>query len=89
MACCSSRCKRRHKCAHYVNNPRGIEGVESIEDYYWFGSGSISSDGCEDHWRCGPHGDWGMFAPIDVELLKKQRDVIDKTIKELERGIFD
>ena len=30
-----------------------------------------------------------MFTPVDVNLLKEQRDALDKTIKELERGEFD
>ena len=84
MACCSSECERKHLCVHYVGNPRGTDKIESVESYYWFGSGSISSEGCENHWWCGPHGDWGMFTPIDVNLLKKQKDALDKTIKELE-----
>jgi hypothetical protein len=72
-----------------VNNLKEHDGIESVEDYYWFGSGSISLEGCTEHWWCGPHGNWGMFTPIDVELLKKQRDALDKIIKELERGEFD
>lgn len=89
MACCSNQCERRHKCANHMNNPRGTNGIESVENYYWFGSGSISSEGCTENWWCGPHGNWGMFTPVNVELLKKKRDALDKTIKELECGIFD
>jgi hypothetical protein len=89
MACCSSRCERRHKCANYTGNPRETNGWETVEDYYWFGTGSISYEGCTENWWCGPHGDWGMFRPVDVELLKKQRDALDKTIKELESGEYD
>ena len=89
MACCSERCERRNKCAHYTGNPSGTDGWESVEDYYYFGSSSISSEGCEENWRCGPHGNWGMFTPVDVNLLKKRRDALDKMIKELECGEFD
>lgn len=89
MACCSNQCERRHKCANHMNNPRGTNGIESVENYYWFGSGSISSEGCTETWWCGPYGNWGMFTPVDVNLLKEQRDALDKTIKELECGIFD
>lgn len=89
MACCSSRCERRHLCAHYTGNPRETDGLESVEDYYWYGSGSISSEGCTEHWWCGPHGNWGMFTPANVELLKKQRDALNETIKELESGKYD
>lgn len=89
MACCSNQCERRHKCAHYTGNPREADEYESIENYYYFGSCSISSEGCEEHWWCGPHGNWGMFTPINTELLKRQRDALDKTIEELERGEYD
>lgn len=89
MACCSLRCERWRKCANHTSNPRGHDGIESVEDYYWFGSGSISSEGCTEHWWCGPHGNWGMFSPIDVELLRKQRASLDKLIGELERGEYD
>lgn len=88
MTCCSSECERKHLCAHYINNPRETTGYESVENYYTFGFGSISSEGCTTRWECGPHGGWGMFAPINVELLKKQRDALDKTIKELESGKY-
>lgn len=88
MACCSNRCERKLKCAHHMDNPRETNGWESVEDYYYYGSGSISSEGCEEHWWCGPHGNWGMFTPIDVELLKKQRASLDKLISELEQGIY-
>ena len=89
MVCCSSQCERRRLCAHYMDNPRGTDEYESVESYYTFGSGSISSEGCEVHYWCGPHGDWGMFTPINVELLKKKRDALDETIKELESGKYE
>lgn len=89
MACCSSICEIRHKCANYTGNPREAGYIENVEDYYWYGSGSISSEGCTENWWCGPHGNWGMFTPINMELLKKQRDALDKRIKELERGEYD
>ena len=85
MACCSAQCARRHKCAHYIDNPRGVDTVESVESYYWFGSGSANG---EEHWWCGPHGNWGMFTPVDVELLKERRATLDKLINELEQGIY-
>lgn len=89
MACCSSQCERRHLCAHYMDNPRETYRGESIEDYYWCGYGSISSAGCEESWWCGPHGDWGMFTPMNVEILKKYRDALNETIKELESGKYE
>ena len=30
-----------------------------------------------------------MFEPINVELLKKQRDALNETIKELESGKYE
>jgi hypothetical protein len=72
-----------------MDNPRETYKGEYVEDYYWYGSGSVSSEGCEEYWWCGPHGSWGMFTPLNVELLKKYRDVLDKTIRELERGEYD
>ncbi len=89
MACCSGQCERKHLCAHNTANPRETDGWENVEDYYWYGSGSISSEGCTEHWWCGPHGNWGMFTPINVELLKKQRDRLNETIKELESGKYE
>ena len=89
MACCSNQCARRHKCARYMDNPSEGDGVESLVNWYSHGWCSYTDDGLEEHNDCGPHGDWGMFTPINVELLKKQRDALDKTIKELECGIFD
>lgn len=89
MACCSSQCERRHLCAHNTVNPRETYGLETVEDYYWYGSGSISSEGCTEYWWCGPHGNWGMFTPINVELLKKQRDTLNETIKKLESGKYE
>ena len=89
MACCSNQCERRNKCAHYIGNPSENDGVESVVNWYSHGWASYSDTGCEQHWDCGPHGNWGMFSPVNVELLKKQRDSLDKLIGELERGEFD
>ena len=89
MACCSSQCERRHLCAHYMGNLSESDRVESVESYYTFGSGSISSEGCKAYYWCGPYGDWRMFTPINVEILKKQRDALNETIKELESGKYD
>lgn len=89
MACCSTKCERQHKCAYHINNPRKNTGIESVEDYYWYGSGSISTEGCTEHWWCGPHGNWKMFSPIDIELLKQQRDQLTKIITELEQEIYE
>jgi hypothetical protein len=84
MACCSSQCERKHLCAYYIDNPRETAGYESVESYYTFGSCSISSEGCRETWACGPMGSWGMFRPINPDILRKQIDRLNNTIKELE-----
>ena len=94
MICCNGQCERRHLCANHINSPRETNAIETVEDLYWFGSSAISynlstgTSKCEEHYWCGPHGDWRMFEPINVELLKKQRDALDETIKELESGKY-
>jgi hypothetical protein len=67
-----------------MTNPRESNSYESIESYYTFGSGSISSEGCKVTYWCGPLGDWGMFTPINTELLRNQIDRLNAAIKELE-----
>lgn len=89
MACCSSECERKHLCAHYMGNPRETDGYESLVGWYTHGWVSYSDDECKKHNDCGPHGDWGMFRPINVELLKRQRDALNETIKELESGKYE
>lgn len=94
MICCSVECKRQHVCAQHINSPRETNAIETVEDLYWFGSVALScnlstgTSDYEEHWWCGPHGDWRMFTPINVELLKKQRDALNETIKELESGKY-
>lgn len=84
MICCSKECEKMHKCALHINNTNEDNRYDTVEDYYWFGSGSVSANRCETTWACGPHGDWGMFRHVDIKMLKKQRDALDKIIKELE-----
>lgn len=90
MICCSVECERQHICAQHINSPRETNAIETVENLYWFGSTEISynlstgTSKCEEHYWCGPHGDWRIFEPISVELLKKQRDALNETIKELE-----
>ena len=84
MACCSNNCERKHLCAHHIDNPRDTYGIETVIDYYYYSSGSISLKECPDTWWCGPQGDWGMFVPIKPELIKNQIDKLKNTLKELE-----
>ena len=95
MICCSAECKRQRLCANHINSPRETNAIETVEDLYWFESYAISynlstgESNCEEHYWCGPHGYWRMFTPINVELLKKQRDALNETIKELEGGKYE
>ena len=89
--CCSNICERRYLCANHIDSPidENADKITIVEDYWSYGSCSISSNGITDeHYWCGPHGDYKMFTPIKVELLKKQIDVLNKTIKELESGKY-
>ena len=65
--CCSDKCERWFDCAlHETNN----EGINYCEDFYNFGSGSISSEGCTEHWWCSEKGNWGMFVQVEHEWNK-------------------
>jgi hypothetical protein len=88
VCCCSTVCERKHLCANHIDSPidESTDKITLVEDYWSFGSCSISSEGItnEDYW-CGPMGDYKMFTPIKVELLEKQIATIKETIKELEK----
>lgn len=66
--CCSNKCEKQLECAnHAINN----EGMNYAEDFYNFGSGSLSSGGLKENFLCSELGNWGMFVPIekiDVEV---------------------
>lgn len=69
-SCCSIQCKKRWDCAkHCFNNI----GAYPSEDYFTFGSGSISSDGCKVEYWCGELGDYKMFKPkaVDYTIVSK------------------
>ena len=60
--CCSNECERQFECAlHSINN----EGTNYCENFYNFGSGSISSEGCTEHWWCSEKGNWDMFVQVE------------------------
>ena len=62
---CCSNCERQYECAnHAINN----EGMNYAEDFYNFGSGSISSGGLKDNFLCGELGNWGMFVQIEPKI---------------------
>ena len=82
--CCSDKCERRFECAkHDINN----EGISVCENFYSFGTGSITDNGCEIvHW-CGEAGNWKMFEPIivvdDIVAIVKE-EMVTITKKEYE-----
>lgn len=65
MLCCSEYCEKKNQCGLYYRNPqpeyRKYDNVESLASHGW---GSISAQGCEVHYDCGPSGDYKMFTPI-------------------------
>lgn len=85
--CCSTRCEKRYECnKHCFNNV----GSYTSEDFYTFGTGSISSEGCkEEHW-CGELGNYKMFEPIKKQTDYQQwRDWFDKWNVEYEEEIWN
>lgn len=59
---CCSKCERQYECAnHAINN----EGMNYAEDFYNFGSGSLSSGGLKENFLCSELGNWGMFVPVE------------------------
>lgn len=65
--CCSNKCKRRFECAKAdINN----EGTHYVEDFYSFGTGTFTDNGCEiEHW-CGKFVDYKMFEPVkDTSIM--------------------
>ena len=62
--CCSNVCKKQTECArHSMNN----EGMHYVEDFYSFGSGTLTNDGCKIECWCGELGNYKMFKPIEEE----------------------
>lgn len=62
--CCSTQCERRNTCALSDINTVG-QAILVVEDYYNYGIGSITSTKSEIFWWCGPHGNWGMYIPLE------------------------
>lgn len=63
-ACCSFRCEKYSTCKRAF-----ISGY--TEDYYSFGSGSISDAGIKEEYWCGPKGNYKMYIPINTPELGK------------------
>ena len=61
--CCSDKCEKRFECAKAdINN----KGTHYVEDFYFFGTGTFTDNGCDIVYRCGEAGNWKMFEPIIV-----------------------
>ena len=59
--CCSYECGRRLECdKHAINN----YGTNACHDFYGYGSGAITEDGCEVKYWCGELGNYQLFEPI-------------------------
>lgn len=77
MLCTGSGCDRAGRCGLYYRNPQPEHRkYAQLESFAYFGSGSISLEGCDENYWCSPCGDYKMFEPIvdDVkfEILEKQ-----------------
>lgn len=60
--CCSSHCKKYFDCQLAdINN----EGVNYVNNYHEWGSGTYTDEGCVIEHYCGELGDYKMFEPIE------------------------
>lgn len=62
--CCSEQCERKLDCALYGSNISG-RAILCMENFYDYGIGSVTTGKSDALWFCGPHGEWGMFIPMD------------------------
>ena len=73
MICCSNDCNKCSKCGKYICNLslKYRNGYHTVEHLASFGGGSISKNGCEIYYVCGPNGDYAMYEPINInEVIK-------------------
>lgn len=66
--CCSDVCEKRTECARHIMNN---EGTYYVENFYTFGSGTMTTNGCTTYYWCGKLGNWGLFKPINKDILKE------------------
>ena len=60
--CCSSHCKKYFDCQLAdINN----EGINFVENYHEYGSGTFTDEGCVTEHYCGGLGNYKMFEPIE------------------------
>ena len=62
--CCSMQCERKDSCALHDSNI-GNCAVILADNYYTYGTCSINATESEEFWFCGPHGNWGMYRPLE------------------------
>lgn len=76
MLCCSEQCTRKNQCALFYRNPqpeyRKYDNVEPLDSHGW---GSISSNGCEAHYDCGPLRNYKMFEQISDQMLYEKTSI--------------
>lgn len=83
--CCSNICERRNECArHSINN----EGIHHVEDFYSFGSATMTENDCKIEFWCNKLGDWKMFEPIYKEP-DVDKDMVKDAIKNAEQKVYD
>ena len=75
-ACCSIRCEKGITCKR-----RYVSGF--CEDYYSFGSCSISAKEIIEHHWCGPLGNYAMYIPIDTSMIINEFNKVIKMAEEI------
>ena len=75
-ACCSVRCEKGLTCKR-----RYIEGF--CEDYYNFGSCTISDTGIKESYLCGPNGNYEMYIPIDRDKIIEEFNKVIKMSEDI------
>ena len=72
--CCSSHCKKYLYCQLAdINN----EGMNFVNDYHEWGSGTFTDEGCVIEHYCGELGDYKMFEPVKKRGLRSSVLIID------------
>ena len=72
--CCSSHCKKYFDCQLAdINN----EGMNIVENYHEWGSGTFTDEGCVIEHYCGELGDYKMFEPVKKRGLRSSVLIID------------
>lgn len=73
--CCSSHCDRFTIC---------VLAYESgtVVNWHDYGYGGIGSPG---HWYCGTLGNYGMFEPVNPEILLHKIKFYQDALEELKR----